>query len=376
MTTAVAETNLDVTEYYGEKEMRWYQIAARNETIHHIVAGVRRILVCQPTGTGKTVTIAATLDHPDLRAALKVEGDRPLRVLMVAHIHRLLTQAERTFADGNHVELQVTTPFANIDPNVIEWADIIIIDEAHHEAMMSVQYHLDLMASKPIVGLTATPDRADGMMIKFEEIVNPISREQAVAEGYLAETSLWSFVDTSGRNKTQILKSLAAQYHTIMGGTICFVATKKEARELNEFVNSLGLRSIALVDQTKNELNTILDAFSRGEVDWIINCSRIGEGVDVVGCRTVIIGRQLNSYPMLNQWIGRASRPDSECFVFELINPLSGNNLDTTVVVGTPKRHMLCSPTRAGGFTEREFDYTGYHTGMTSGVKPEFERFS
>jgi hypothetical protein len=70
---------------------------------------------------------------------------------------------------------------------------------------------------------------------------------------------------------------------------------------------------------------------------------------------------------MLNQWIGRASRPDSECFVFELINPLSGNNLDTTAVVGTPKRHVLCSPNRHGNFVEREFNYTGHHTGMITG---------
>jgi len=71
---------------------------------------------------------------------------------------------------------------------------------------------------------------------------------------------------------------------------------------------------------------------------------------------------------LLNQIIGRAARPDSECQVFELINPLSGSNLDTTVVVGTPKRHVLCSSVGNGKFREREFDYVGSHTGMSSGL--------
>lgn len=234
--------------------------------------------------------------------------------------------------------------------------------------MMSIQYQLDHLSSKPIIGLTATPDRADGMLIKFEEIIQPISREQAVAEGHLAETSIWSFVDTSNRDKTKIVCDVAKNYAHLMGGTMCFMATKREVQAVADYVNSLGYRAVAVTNQSKKALDAILDQFSRGEIDWVVNCSRIGEGVDTKGCTSVILGRQLNSYPLLNQIIGRAARPDSECQVFELINPLSGNNLDTTVVVGTPKRHVLCSSNGAGGFIEREFDYVGSHTGMTSGL--------
>lgn len=369
-------TTEQISEFFGENELRWYQLACKNQTVSLIAEGVRRILICLPTGAGKTVTVAALMDCPSLRETLKIDGDRPLHVLFLAHVHRLLTQAERTFAESNHVDLKITTPFTKIPQEDIEWADIIVIDEAHHEAMMSIQYQLDNLSAKPIIGLTATPDRADGMLIKFEEIINPLSREQAVAEGYLAETSIWSFVDTTGKNKVPVVEAVARNYAHLMGGTMCFMATKKEVQAVAEYVNSLGYRAVAVTNQTKTQLDAILDQFSKGEIDWVVNCSRIGEGVDTKGCTSVVLGRQLNSYPLLNQIVGRAARPDSECQVFELINPLSGDNLDTTVVVGTPKRHVLCSSDGKGGFIEREFDYVGSFTGMTSGIQPQFAQFS
>jgi superfamily II DNA or RNA helicase len=361
-------TQDQITEFYGEKELRWAQVACKNGTINAIAEGVRRVLIVLPTGVGKTITIAALLDSPEMHKALKIEEERPLRVLFLAHVHRLLTQAERTFAEANNVDIKISTPFSQIPQDDIDWADIVVIDEAHHEAMMSIQYQLDTLSAKPIVGLTATKDRADSMLLKFEVIIEPITREQAVAEGWIAETSIWSFVDTSGKDKSTIVNDIAKNYGESMGGTMCFMATKREVQAVADYVNSLGLRAVALTNQTKQQVDMILDQFSRGEIDWVVNCSRIGEGVDTKGCTSVVIGRNLNSYSLLNQIIGRSARPDTECYVFELINPLSANNLDTTVVVGTPKQHLLCSSDRKGGFIEREFDYVGTHTGMISGL--------
>lgn len=373
MTTAVRlEDNearqqyLDVEEYFGEKQLRWVQIAVRNALAQALTAGIRTNLIVQPTGSGKTITIACSLGSDMIKQALGVSG-RPLRIVFIAHLHRLLTQAERTFAEDNSVDLRLHTPHTDIPDGDFEWCDAIVMDEAHHEAMMSVQLQLSKMIHKPLIGLTATPDRADGMVIKFENIIEPCTREEAVAEGWLAETSLWSFVDTSGRDKTSIVKQIVNQYHGIMGGTLVFMRTKNEARVICAHIADLGYRVVFLDTQTPDEMNTILDDFSRGEYDFIINCNRLGEGVDVTGCVSVILGKTVGSYPLLNQVVGRAARPDSDCQIFELVNPLSGRNLDTSVVVGTPTSHLLCSPQRDGTFRERQFDYTGIQdTGIVS----------
>ena len=92
MSNVTNTTELNEDEYFGEKEIRWYQLAARNMTNDALRAGETRILVVLPTGAGKTITVAATMGGAEIREVLGIK-DRNIRVLFVAHKHRLLTQA-------------------------------------------------------------------------------------------------------------------------------------------------------------------------------------------------------------------------------------------------------------------------------------------
>ena len=367
----VVAGDFDLVEYFGEKEARWFQIAARNGTIANIAAGVKRILVKQPTGSGKTLTAGLTLDSAELRAVLNVPKTRNLRVLFIAHKHILLTQAERSFAVANGVDLIMQSCFSAIPKAVMDegW-DICMIDEAHHEAMSTIQYMLDQLGDFPIVGYTATDERADGCVIKFEVIIEPITREQAVAEGYLAETRLHSIVDPTSTNKVGIISDVLSEFVEEMGQTMAFFKTVKEATAIHEYLLSLGKVSVLISKQSEAFLQVTLEKFDRGEVQFIVNCNKINEGVDAKGCTDVILGRGYGSYPQLNQVIGRAARPDSPCNVWELVNPLSANNLDTTVIVGTPEMHRLLFK-RAGKWVREEFDYT-----TKTSVMPSFNRKS
>jgi superfamily II DNA or RNA helicase len=369
--TEVGSEVIDEVEFYGEKPLRWYQVAARNAAVQCIEKKRNaRVLIVLPTGAGKTLTIAASLSFQSMRDAVGVEGDRPLRVLFIAHKHRLLSQAEATFVADRNVELILQSAFSDLpkDLNV----DVVVIDESHHEAMATIQYHLDKLGEFPIIGLTATPDRADGMLIKFDHIINPITREQAVEEGYLAPTNIHTFVDVPSKEKIDVLTDICATYAAQMGQTMVFVKTKREVRAIETLLQSIGFTAVGILDQKEKELNAILDQFSAGDVKFVINCNKINEGVDVKGCTDVVLGRQFGSYPQLNQVIGRAARPDSDCNVWELINPLSGRNLDTTVVVGTPAFHRLVSK-EGGEWVERQFEYIAHRTnrqlGIASGIR-------
>lgn len=366
------DKELDIVEYYGEKEARWFQIMAKNATIAELAAGYKRILVKQPTGSGKTITIGLTMNSPELHTLLKVPKDRKIRVLFIAHKHRLLTQAERTFAVENGVELILQSCFSAIPKEVLDtgW-DIAVIDEAHHEAMSTIQYQLELIGDKPIIGLTATDERADGCVIKFERIIEPISREEAVEQGYLAPTRLHSIVDPTTKHKSDIVISVLEEFHEEIGQMMIFMKTVKEAEAVHTYlVTKLGKKSALISKQSERYVNDVLDQFSRGDVQFIVNCNKINEGVDVQGCTDVFCGRTYGSYPQLNQVIGRAARPDSDCNVWELINPLSAKNLDTTVIVGTPEMHRLLFK-RAGKWTQNQFDYSS-----TVSVMPSFNRKS
>lgn len=363
----------EVTEMFGDKLVRWYQVAARHAVEQHLLEDSKaRILVVLPTGAGKTLTSGLIFSSELVKKALGVK-DRNLRLLFIAHKHRLLTQAERAYAAAEGVEFIAHSAFQDLPADLLEqgW-DITCIDEAHHEAMSTIQYHLEKLGEHPIIGMTATPNRADGCLIKFDRIVNPISREQAVTEGWLAPTNIHTFVDVPSKEKVDVLTDIFTNYAHQMGQTMVFVKTKKEVRAITTVLANLGYAAVSVVDQTEEGLNTILDDFSAGKWQFVVNCQKINEGVDVVGCTDVILGRQFGSYPQLNQVIGRASRPDSDCNVWELINPLNGRNLDTTVVVGTPAYHRLVSK-EAGKWVEREFDYVTHRTnkqiGVASGIR-------
>lgn len=357
--TNEVESNEEIKDdavFYGDKELRWYQIASHNGVVNALEEGKKRILIVQPTGTGKTLTIVHILSNGDVSRVLGVH-DRKLRVLYIAHLHRLLTQAERTFADDNNVELILQSMMSPIPEHLLNGFDIVVMDEAHHEAASSMQYQLDSISDKPFIGLTATPDRADNFVIKFEVIINPISREQAVAEGYLAETYLRTFVDGSERSKADIAIDILDRYAEEMNGTLVFLRTKKEVKQVNDYLTGKGYKSVGLLNQSNDELGVILDEFSHGKVQFIVSCNKISEGIDVKGCSDVVVARNINSYPLLNQMVGRAARPDCSCHIWEIANPLSRDNIDTTIVTGTPKEHKLIYKQK-GQWVEEYFDYT------------------
>ncbi len=340
---------------FGKKASRWYQVAALHAVEQALEKNISRILIVHPTGAGKTLTSGIIFSSQSIRKLLGVSGKKPLRLLFVSHRHRLLTQAERTFADASNVEFIPLSAFADI-PDDLEW-DISCIDEAHHEAMMSIQYRLDKLGEKPIIGLTATPDRADGLLIKFEAIIDPITREEAVEQGFLAKTYINTIVDAPSKYKIDVSKRIIDHFGQDFGQTMMFFRTKHEVGVINDYLTEKGFNSIAILNQSGPELDDVLDDFSAKKHQIVVNCNRINEGVDVVGCTDVFLGRQFGSYPQLNQVIGRASRPDSRCTIWELINPISPKNLDTTVVVGTPQRHRLISK-RGDDWHQQKFDYT------------------
>lgn len=344
----------DTNELFGEKPVRWYQIAARTAVENALENGCKRILVEMATGVGKTLTSGLIFSSEKIHKILGVEN-RKLKLLFIAHKHRLLTQAENEYANALNVEFISHSAFAPLPENT-EW-DIACIDECHHEAMASIQYLLEKVGDKPIIGLTATPDRADGLLLKFDLIVNPISREQAVEMGYISASSINTIYDTPKKDKTDTLKDVLNNFAHEMGKTLVFMRTKKEVQSITEHLIELGYSAIGLLNQSAQEINDVLNAYSRGEYQFIVNCGIISEGVDVKGCTDVILAKNIGSYPLLNQIIGRTVRPDSPSNVWEFINPLSDDNLDSTIVVGTPTSHRLLYK-KNRQWTQKQFDYT------------------
>lgn len=142
------------------------------------VHGRHRNLVVAATGTGKTVVAAL-----DYRRLATTESPS---LLFVAHRREILEQSMRTYrevlADGNFGELWVggSRPergehvFASVQSLhahgihqiPVDAFDIVVIDEFHHAEAPTYRRIIDHLTPRDLLGLTATPERADGSDVR------------------------------------------------------------------------------------------------------------------------------------------------------------------------------------------------------------------
>lgn len=149
-------------------------------TVEREVHDRHRNLLVAATGTGKTVV--AALDYRRLCAAA---ADRP-SLLFVAHRQEILQQSRRVYrevlGDGTFGELYVggarperwrhvfasvqslhSYGVSTIPPGAF---DIAVIDEFHHAEAATYRVILEHLRPVELLGLTATPERADGVDVR------------------------------------------------------------------------------------------------------------------------------------------------------------------------------------------------------------------
>lgn len=165
--------------------------------------GHHRNLIVAATGTGKTVMSA--VDYARLAG---VGGLRKLhklpRLLFLAHRKEILTQARGTyrhalkdqsfgelFVDGHrpqknqHIFASVQSMFNDLDRWPSDYFDIIVVDEFHHAEAATFKKILEHFQPRELLGMTATPERADGTNVAVSYFDGRIA----------AELRLWDALD-------------------------------------------------------------------------------------------------------------------------------------------------------------------------------------
>ena len=150
--------------------------------VERVLHDRHRNLVVAATGTGKTVI--AALDYRQPGAAGR-RADRPASCSLRT-AREILEQSMRTYrevlADGDFGELYVggqrperwkhvfasvqsltSYGVANIPPDAY---DVVVIDEFHHAEAKTYRRILDHLRPQELLGLTATPERADGTDVR------------------------------------------------------------------------------------------------------------------------------------------------------------------------------------------------------------------
>jgi superfamily II DNA or RNA helicase/HKD family nuclease len=306
-----------------------------------------RNLVVAATGTGKTVI--AALDYAKL-------PNRP-RLLFVAHQDRILDQSLATFRvavrDGNFGEKLTGREkpilghhvFASIQSLhqtrlrqlATDAYDVVVVDEFHHAAADTYDALLQHLRPKILVGLTATPERADGRPIL-----------QWFDDRVAAETRLWDALDQellspfqyfvlhdgtdlsqiefrAGRydvlslerlytadeyRARQVLRQLAEKVRNPREmRALGFCVSNKHARFMAEYFNRYDLPS-AVVDKDSSpaEREAHVRALEEGRLCCLFTVNVFNEGVDIPLVDTVLFLRPTESATIFLQQLGRGLR--------------------------------------------------------------------
>ena len=308
-----------------------------------------RNLVVSATGTGKTWV--AAFDYARLRGAGQVRS-----LLFVAHRKEILLQTRLVFrtvlrdpgfgellVDG-HVPERGQHVFASVqslrgaratrlDPDAF---DMVVVDEFHHAAAPTYAALLERLAPRFLLGLTATPERADGQSVLGwfgHRVAAELRLWDALDEGLLAPFHYFGVHDPTsaegawrrGRLDLGVLdglytaddlraRAVVAAVGRYVGDpgrmrALGFCVGVGHAQRMARAFSESGLPALAVHGGTPGtERAAALRALRDGTVRALFTVDVFNEGVDIPEADTVLMLRPTQSATIFLQQLGRGLR--------------------------------------------------------------------
>ena len=312
--------------------------------------GHHRNLLVAATGTGKTVM--AALDYGTLRERLGRS-----RLLLIAHREEILDQSLATFRyalrDASFGEKWVAgarpTRFdhvfasiqslhaAELDALAADHFDVVIVDEFHHAAAASYQRILDHVAPVELLGLTATPERSDGLPILpwFDDrIAAELRLWDAIDQQHLSPFLYFGIHDGVDlrqipwrRGRGYDIDALSATYtssdawarlvvqqvdeHADIATmrALGFCVSIQHARFMADHFRRHGIAAVAIWgDSPRPDREAALRDLAAGRVRVVFSVDLFNEGVDVPDVDTILMLRPTESPTLFLQQLGRGLR--------------------------------------------------------------------
>lgn len=339
-------------------------------------------LIVLPTGTGKTIVFAAVIKKFKQRA------------IVLAHVKELIWQARSKIMDttGLTVDVEMGDVHAQVSDNLLtggKAADVIvstrqtqisgmdgkgrmtkfnpmdfgllIIDECHRSASDSyrtvIEYYTKANPDLRVLGVTATPDRADEKALGeiFESVAFKYELEDAINDGWLVPISQLMVVvdgldfssirtvagDLNGADLAAVMEAEApvqkmvqatfeAMYSLpensllsvdpqewgarVQGLTpkraLAFTASVKAAETLSNIVNRIvpGIAGWVCGKTPDDERDQTNKDFATGGIRLLCNCGTHTEGYDNPWVEIIVMGRPTKSRSLFAQMCGRGTR--------------------------------------------------------------------
>jgi superfamily II DNA or RNA helicase len=310
-------------------------------------AGNTRALVISATGTGKTIL-----------SALDARSVGPQRLLFVAHREQILDRAIQEFrrvlgapesdfgkVAGSAREFDRRYVFATVQtlsrPDVLaglspESFDYILIDEVHRAGATSYSRVIDHFEPAFLLGMTATPERSDGLNVfeifdynvPYEIRLNAALELDMLAPFHYYGVADVTFEDGHTTSHATPLSRLVAEdrvEHVLLAletygqagikpRGLIFCSRNEEAASLSAQLNlselhGRALRTVALsgADSIEHRERAV-ERLESGELDYLLTVDIFNEGVDIPSVNQVVMLRQTQSSIVFVQQLGRGLR--------------------------------------------------------------------
>lgn len=313
--------------------------------------GHHRNLLVSATGTGKTVM--AALDYARLREELPRS-----RLLFVAHREEILTQTVATFRHAlrdhafgelwvgrerprlfEHVFASIQSLHASglvdLDPARF---DVVIVDEFHHAAASSYRALLGHLRPAELLGLTATPERSDGLPVLewFDgriaaelRLWDAVDQHRLVPFAYFGVhdgldlrdipwrrgrgydvDSLSNLFTSNDAWARLVVKEIGRRVDDLARmRALGFCVSVEHARFMARVFREAGISATAIWSDTPDdERRQALKDLAERRVNVVFSVDLFNEGVDVPAVDTLLMLRPTDSPTLFLQQLGRGLR--------------------------------------------------------------------
>jgi superfamily II DNA or RNA helicase len=256
---------------------RPYQDRIITKTLGHFYDDqLNSIMIESPTGSGKTFM--------GLEVAQEMNNDDPdLTIAWVAMRRFLLGQVTDEMVKHDIKANVVPMSMFDLDgakqlrAKLGEKPLLIILDEAHHDAAGSMTDLYQALEPDYILGLSATPYRADKAKLCFEKQIRDAGIHRLIQEGWLTKFNMHMIEDWK---IPTVLKHYFADPDK-WGQSVFYFLTTKEAEECYRGLVAGGV-PCHWVQGSDNEATRQeqLADFKSGRVRCLVNCMVLTEGFD------------------------------------------------------------------------------------------------
>lgn len=251
------------------------------------------VMIESPTGSGKTVM--------GLTIARELQKRHGYSVGWIAMRRNLLAQAEAENRKwGFDIDLKTISMFDKKPPQV----DMIVVDEAQHDAAMSMANLHCTLRPKKVLGLSATPFRTDRIKLCFDRVIKDAGIHQLIQDGYLSRYHHYTI--------PKFTPSSVAKYYADeqlkWGKTLIFFHRLTDCLACQQHLAHRNVHAEVVTAKSNREQQ--LADFESGKTQVLINMAILTEGFDCPSLKTVFC--RPSSKPCTIQMAGRAFRKHAD----------------------------------------------------------------